>query len=90
MQGLSALLGIALIVGMIFLSVLGVASMIKIIQISEDLRYIRSKSDINVQRPKPTKNILITCLLVSIGILVLMACFAVGAGTSLSGFKPLG
>lgn len=90
MNGLSALLGIALIVGMIFLSVLGVAAMVKIIQISEDLRYIRSKSDINVQRPKPTKSILITCLLISLGILVLMGCFAIGAGTSLNGFKPLG
>lgn len=90
MQGLSVLFGLAVIVGGIFISVLSVAALIKIIQIAEDLRYLRSKTDISVQRPKPAKNTLFLCLGVSIGILLLLICFAVGAGTSLSGFKPLG
>lgn len=67
--------GIVMIACGVFLSVLGIVSMVKIIQIAEDVRYIRSKSDIHVQRPKSWKYILGMCALVSLIVIVLAVSF---------------
>ena len=41
--------------GSVFLAVLAVVAVVKIIQISDDLRYLRSRTDLSVQRPKGWK-----------------------------------
>ena len=55
----------------VFMAVLGVVCMVKVIQIAEDLRYLRSKNDLSIERPKTWKNTLVVCLIVS-GIIVLV------------------
>ena len=42
----------------VFVSVLAVVSMVKVLQVAEDLRYMRSKTDLSVNRPKSYKNTL--------------------------------
>lgn len=70
--GMSMGLVLVIVVACVFVTVLSVVVMVKVLQIAEDLRYIRSKSDISVQRPKPHKNTLIVCLVAS-----LVICFVV-------------
>lgn len=81
MNGLGA--GATLLVAMmaigagVFVSVLSIVALVKVVQIAEDLRYIRSKTDIKVQRPKPWTTTLLVCLGVSVGIIFLaMVCIA--------------
>lgn len=50
----------------VFLTVVGIVAMVKIIQIAEDVRYMRSKSDIHVKRPMSWPTILVICLGVSV------------------------
>lgn len=71
-SGISFVLGLACIVAGVFISVVGFVSVVKILQIAEDLRYLRSKSDLSVSRPKSYKNTLVVCLIAS-----LIVCFIV-------------
>lgn len=42
----------------VFLTIMVFVAVVKVIQIAEDLRYIRSRTDISVERPKTTKDTL--------------------------------
>lgn len=74
---------IAVVVG-VFLTVVSVVAMVKVIQIAEDLRYIRSKSDVSVSRPKSWKNTLVVCLIVSFIIILVVGGFLMTAGVGLT------
>ncbi len=76
-----ALSFVMILVG-VFFTVLCVVMMFKILQIAEDLRYIRSKTDIHVERPKPYTRLVIICVIVSAGICLLLfgALVTFGAG----------
>lgn len=73
----------------VFIAVLGVVTMVKIIQIAEDLRYLRSKSDLTVERPRTTRNTVVVCLIVSAIILVLIFAFFMGLANGNSGMSAL-
>lgn len=76
--GITLLVWFALILGCVFLWVVCVVACFKIIQIAEDLRYIRSKSDIHVSRPMPMKKILLQCGIASLVIIILVITFFAG------------
>lgn len=50
------LLSVVGIVLGVFLSVLSIGALFKVFQIGEDLRYMRSRNDIHVERPKSAKS----------------------------------
>lgn len=79
-SGLAMVLSFVAIVACVFFSVLGIVSVVKIIQIAEDLRYIRSKSDLKVNRPKSWKNTVMVCVIVSVIIVFLLMGFMITAG----------
>lgn len=83
MGGTVLLLVVVMSVFCVFTSVLAFVALVKMLQIAEDLRYLRSKSDIHVQRPKSYKNTLVVCLIVSLILLVLLIAMFVGMGSSL-------
>lgn len=83
MSGSVLLVLVVMTVFSVFASVLAFVALIKTLQIAEDLRYIRSKSDIHVQRPKPYKNTVIICLIVSLIILVVIITMLVSVGNSI-------
>ena len=73
----------------VFLAVLGVVTMVKIIQIAEDLRYIRSKQDTSVQRPRTWKNTLIVCIIASLIIVLVAVGYMISYSSGASGMKLL-
>jgi len=73
----------------VFTSVLAFVALIKTLQIAEDLRYLRSKSDIHVQRPKPHMNTVIVCLIVSLILLVLVIALLLSIGTPSHGISAI-
>ena len=77
-----ALLVIGVALG-VFLCVLGIYSLVAILQIAEDLRYIRSKSDIHVQRPKPIKTVLAVLVVISLTLAFLLVGFMLTSGFKL-------
>ena len=68
-----------------FLFALSVAALVKVLQIAEDLRYLRSKSDLKVDRPKPHANTVGICAVVAIGLALLAFMFLVTGGFPVKG-----
>ena len=75
----SVIASVMLIALGVFLSVLGVVVMVKVLQIAEDLRYMRSKTDIRVQRPKPYYRLILVCVGVSVGVCLLLLMILAGS-----------
>lgn len=75
---------IVLVVG-VFLTIVGIVSIVKVIQIAEDLRYMRSKSDTSVRRPMKWQKILLICLGVSIVAALLLLALS---GSAISILQP--
>lgn len=91
MRLFSGMLGLGSIVLMactVFLSVLSVVAIVKVIQIAEDLRYLRSKQDLSVGRPIPWKQTMKTCMIAAAGIcfvVVFLTLYAAGVQGMLTG-----
>lgn len=49
----------------IFMAALSVYAVIRILQIAEDVRYMRSRNDIKVERPRSYKEDVKSCLMIS-------------------------
>lgn len=70
----------------VFLSVVSLVALFKIIQIADDLRYIRSLKDSNTPRPKGARYTIIICVVVA---LVVALAFAYAAGFVMTGSTGL-
>lgn len=70
--GMSMFLAVLAIAFGVFLTVVCVVCVFKVIQIAEDLRYMRSRSDLSVNRPRKTKETLTICGMVAAGITVVL------------------
>lgn len=77
LAGLGLLGTIAVIIAGVFVSVLSIVTMVKVLQIAEDLRYLRSRNDVSIQRPKPYKDTLKACLLASVLVIAFFIIMAV-------------
>ena len=61
-----------ILLGSLFLAVLLVVAVVKVVQISDDLRYLRSRTDISVKRPKGWVNTVCIAFCVAAGMTILL------------------
>lgn len=73
--GMSMFVSVLVIACGVFLTVICIVGVVKIIQIAEDLRYMRSRSDLSVQRPKTTKETLTRCGFIA-GVITIVLVFS--------------
>lgn len=66
----------------VFAVVLFIFGMYRLLRISEDLRYLRSRTDLSVERPKPAKDDVTKAMFISLGVAILIV-FVIVAGKSL-------
>ena len=68
----------------VFLAVIGFVAMVKLLQIAEDLRYMRSRNDSSVKKPRKYTETLLICLAVSVVLVfaVLMGAFSAFSSAS--------
>lgn len=81
--GLSLMALYAVAAVSVFLIVLSIVALYYVLQIAEDLRYIRSKSDIHVQRPRKTSNVLAICIVASCVVSFVVLGFLLTMGASI-------
>lgn len=86
MNAVFLLLFLAAVFFSVLFSVLGIACMVKVFQIAEDLRYLRSRTDLKVDRPKPYKNMVNACVAISAGVTFLAMVFLMTGALKSFGF----
>lgn len=64
---------LAVIIGSVFIMVVTFVIMVKLLQIAEDIRFMRSRQDSSVKPPMKYTTVLAWCLLVSAALVVLIA-----------------
>lgn len=72
MAGVSMLVSIVVIIAGVFITIVSVVALVKVLQIAEDIRYMRSRNDVHVERPKPYKETVKLCLLISVIVIVFL------------------
>lgn len=82
--GVMILAVIATVVG-VFMTVISFVCMIKILQIAEDVRWMRSKKDSYIKPPMSYTNTLLICLGIAVGVTFLALFGVVGYISMLQG-----
>jgi hypothetical protein len=68
----------------IFWSIIGLVCVYKFLQMSEDVRYLRHRSDSSVKKPMEAARVILICLAVSAGLALVFIVYGIGGMSGLT------